>query len=645
MLIEMKRFLQSAIVAFLAFLAVSCEPEQPMNFMISLKTSVEYTPGMEIESTFFKGKGPLATDKVCLVEKNGSKSFEYPIKKLGEDSFTFVLGSDFEEGIYMFNIKRGSEVKEIGTVTYTLKRTSEFDLNGDTTVYGIVSCDGTPIKDVVVSDGYEVVMTDSKGLYQIRSVKKNAYVFISIPSGYAVPSDGVLPQFYKRLSKPQSVAERVDFSLSPAGDQTNHKMLFFGDIHLADKQKDRSQFATFTNEVKQYVASIPSEKVYALTLGDMTWDLYWYDHNYCFPQYLLDIKPLAGMQVFQTIGNHDHNMRTSVDGSSAGWDAVDWDTAGRFRQDIGPNYYSFNIGKVHYVVLDDIYCTNTTGGASADRIYKDKVSSDCLKWLKKDLSHVSASTPVVVTMHAPLYAMNEGNSLDNASELTSCFNGYSYVRFVTGHSHKMWTVDKNNIHEHNNGAVCAAWWWAGYYTPTLNIGQDGAPAGYRVMDWTGTTETSYFKATGRDASYQFRAYDRNVINIQPATYGVTKNVDAFRTYVSSNGGYDVASSANEVIINVWDYNPKWKISVTEEGKSLSVSRITGFDPLFIITYLAPRFNSTASPSFTGTSTNHLFKVKASSPTSTLEINVTDDEGRTYSETMKRPRQFTVDTYK
>ena len=40
----------------------------------------------------------------------------------------------------------------------------------------------------------------------------------------------------------------------------------------------------------------------------------------------------------------------------------------------------------------------------------------------------------------------------------------------------------------------------------------------------------------------------------------------------------------------------------------------------------------------------MFKVTASSPTSTLEIKVTDDEGKTYTETMTRPKSFSVAAY-
>ncbi len=41
----------------------------------------------------------------------------------------------------------------------------------------------------------------------------------------------------------------------------------------------------------------------------------------------------------------------------------------------------------------------------------------------------------------------------------------------------------------------------------------------------------------------------------------------------------------------------------------------------------------------------MFKVTASSATSTLDIKVTDRVGNVYTETMNRPKAFTTDQYK
>lgn len=615
-----------------------------MEFSISVNPGpLEVSVGQSIRSTIFKGQGPLKTDHVYLKGISGTtKTFDYPIDVLTADYFTFKIGEGFVDGEYEFYIKRESATKYIAKVEYIVKadipQGTDFELNSGSTVYGLVSCDGVGVKDVAVTDGYEIVKTDKNGMYQFKSAKKDGYVYITVPSGYEVECEGVQAMFYKSTKKGANTVEQIDFTLYPSGDQTKHTVMFLGDMHLANKQKDISQFSTFTSELNSYIGAHTTDKVYAITLGDMTWDLYWYSNNFCFSQYLKQFNVVKNLPVFHTIGNHDHNMQTSIVGASEGWDAVDWDTAGKYRADMGPNYYSINIGKIHYIVVDNIYCTNTTGGSGDDRHYSDKVSSDNIAWIKKDLANVSKSTPIVLTMHASAYDQSGKASLDNLTELKNCFSGYSKVTFVTGHTHKMWNIeDGSNFEEFNSGAVCASWWWAGYYDSNLNLAQDGAFGGYRIMDINGTEMPSYFKSTAKDASLQFRSYDLNQV------YMPESEIANIKDY----GVYNSKSSDNKVLLNVWDFGPGWKVEVTENGKALSVSQVTTYDPLYIKVYIGGRYGAkyASSVSFGPAKTNHMFQVTASSATSTLEIKVTDDEGREYKETMERPKAFTVAQYK
>ncbi|SPZ84939.1 Uncharacterised protein [Sphingobacterium multivorum] len=81
--------------------------------------------------------------------------------------------------------------------------------------------------------------------------------------------------------------------------------------------------------------------------------------------------------------------------------------------------------------------------------------------------------------------------------------------------------------------------------------------------------------------------------------------------------------------------------MSENGQPLTVSRVRMRDPLHIVSYSAQRLNRNATPTedFVSTLTAHMFKVKASSPTSTLLIKVTDRFGKVYQETMVRPKAF------
>lgn len=620
----------------------SCTKEDTLDLLISIRPTMDVVPGeTRIKCSFADGKGPVATDKVVLEPSvPGGQTFRYPVENLTQSSFSFVIGSDFVEGKYLFCIERGSQIKRIGEVTYRIVVPDDgYTPAATTTVYGRVTCEGAGVGKVVVSDGVQVVATDEKGYYELQSKKDNGYVFISIPSGYEVASTGVLPQFYKSLNASAITQERKDFTLTKA-DQTDHTMLFFGDIHLAGRSNDRSQFALFTSEINDYLAANKGKKIYAMTLGDMVWDLYWYDNNYAFKEYLADVNAIKGLQIFHTIGNHDHDMNA----------VGDIETVKKYRESLCPNYYSFNVGGVHYVALDNIECTNEKAALSIKnsedyRTYNTKVVPAVIAWLKKDLQMVSKTTPVVVTMHATVCTMAGGYALDNAAEVCNCFAGYD-VTFITGHTHKVWTVQKTGFKEYNSGAVCATWWRSGMYYPSLNMGQDGPLGGYRVMEFSGTKCNTYYKAIGRSRDTQFFTYDRNCIDMNPAKWGINdaSYANSFKS-VASTYGYGSSGTPNQVIINVWDYNPSWKIEVTENGKPLTVRPFSGYDPLFLIAYTAARYAEKNEASKVPVKSTHIFEVTASSATTTLEIKVTDDDGRVYTETMGRPKEFELNTYK
>ena len=604
------------------------------------KSPIECKAGQTLSCSFISGYGPLATDEIVL-RRESLDDVVLPIKSLEKTSFSYTLPKQFDFDTYSFCLRRDGSLRGFGKVTYVQEGSQGSEDNPigpeeGSTVWGLVSCEGKGIPGVVVSDGVEVVATDSRGVYQMHSAKQNGYVFISVPSGYEVAARGVLPQFHKQVAKSAYVCERIDFSLYESGDQTNHTMLYFGDMHMANRTKDRAQFRTFTSEINEYMKANSSAKVYAITLGDMTWDQFWYTNAYGFDEYLNDVNAIEGLQIFHTIGNHDHDMNATGD----------FYTVAKFREKLCPNYYSFNVGDIHYVVLDDIECTNATASTTdgSVRSYKNNLTSEILDWLKKDLSFVPKTTPLVVTLHAPVHDRNGNASVGNNSVFLSLIYDYN-TTIVSGHSHVLYNVVKSKYVEQNSGAVCAAWWWAGKYNPTFNIGTDGAPNGYRITSVSGKEQNSLFKAIGRPEDYQFRAYDRNSICINAANYGVLPERESI-LFEEDYGSYRTASSANEVIVNVWDWDPSWKVEMFENGKALSVSQMSGsYDPAFLIAYTIPRLLENNGVTWHSSKTNHLFKAAASSATSSVEIKVTDDEGRVYTQTMARPLAFKADSYK
>ena len=504
-------------------------------------------------------------------------------------------------------------------------------------VYGYVMCGAQGLEGVVVSDGIRVTTTGSDGYYELTSAKANGYVFISTPSGYAPAQKGVLPQFYGYLTGNEDVKERVDFSLTKE-DQSEYTVLLLGDMHLADRMHDFEQFRTFTDEVQQFRADNPGRKIYAITLGDMAWDIFWY--RYDLEDYLAEVNAdLVDLPIYHTIGNHDHESGV----------AGDFDTVVKYRKILGPTYYSFNIGGYHYIVLDDILCKNTT----SQRSFTDEITDDQLRWLKADLEHVSKSTPLVVTMHSPLYYNTGYVALNNGfNGFIKMFSGYKHTLVATGHTHIIYNTDKLTssvpVYESNSGAVCGAWWMTGSNFDGMHLSGDGTPGGYRIMDVSGTDWEWRFKGTDRPDDYQFRTYDRNCLQLSAAKWTPNATSSGKTAFEAAVGEYAYASSDNYVLLNIWDYDPSWTVEVTENGKSLPVTQLSDVkDPLYLVCYEAYEYEHHYDNSiyYSAYTTKHMFRVQASSATSTLDIKVTDRFGNVYTEQMKRPKEFTIDNYR
>ena len=626
-------------------------PADNFDVQFTVPGSVDVTEGGECTfAVSGGGKSPLTTDTFIL-ESDAGISYVCPIVNTSSDSFTVRLADGCETGYYKVFVKRDARKKSFGRIYINIVEDIDFKPDAGTTVYGIVSSAGVGVENVVVSDGAEVTVTNEKGIYQLKSAKKWGYVFISVPSGYEVPSVGVLPQFHRALKNSADVVERADFKLEKVDGQDSYKIFMLGDMHLANRTGDLGQFAQFTSDLTDYMTRHKGEKMYALTLGDMTWDLYWYSNSYYFPQYLNTINSqIKNLQIFHTMGNHDNDFQTRSD----------YDAAVKYVDQICPTYYSFNIGKVHYVVMDDIDCSSYDGSTS--RNYVKSLSAEQLDWLAKDLSHVAKTTPVVVAMHAQVfYPTTSGFKIDhdqvNTLRLFDILDGYT-VRFVTGHTHKLFNVtpdapivDGHNFREFNSGSVCASWWWSGNLTPGIHIGTDGTPGGYGIWDVTGTDFQCLYKSTGWPEEYQFRSYDLNNVHFSMADVplmpsDISASVkNAYMQYVNAYP----QNNDNEVLINIWNWNSDWTLSVVDENrKTLPYTEVWAYDPLHIAALSVKRFNNAglkSTPWFITDKFTHFFKVKADDADTDLVITVKDEFGNEWTENMQRPKAFSTDAYR
>ena len=522
-------------------------------------------------------------------------------------------------------------------------------------ITGRVTCGGHGIAGVAVSDGITVTTTDAGGYYSMTSGKMNGYVFVTVPRGYEPACrDGFDPQFWQLLNHPDStVAEVHDFDLNRV-DNDNYTLIVGADTHLARRLGDRKAYkrgfiARLKQEKKQ--AQARGERIYSILLGDLTWDLYWYANKYNLVDFMADQATYGyPIPLFPVMGNHDN------DGAVKPLtDNTDLLASKPWRTFVCPNYYSFNLGRVHYIVLDDIFYTNSgtaSGtGMAGGRGYLDQVTDEELSWLVKDLQLVTdKSTPIIVMFHIPQFRLNSSFATygagRNYAALAACFNDFKTVHFMSGHTHYNYTAHPSyrNITEHNIAAICATWWWTGRLQNTnyaYNYCQDGSPAGYSYWTVDGDSLQWKYKSIASNGDAQMRIYDMNAVKNFMATEATAKAlVKAYPGTVPTFGTY----SDNAVLTNVFAYDTDWRVEVHEGVQyTLAANRLAAYDPLHVLAYDYYRYKSVGAITTTfATSTNyHMFLSQAHTSYLPITVKVTDSFGQVYYKTIQRPQSYVV----
>lgn len=108
----------------------------------------------------------------------------------------------------------------------------------------------------------------------------------------------------------------------------------------------------------------------------------------------------------------------------------------------GNGWYSFDDHGVHFVALVNVF--NLEAGHEA------KLGADQLKWLADDLKAVSASTPIVVFTHIPLWTVYEawGWGTEDGAEAIALLRRFGSVTVLQGHIHQVIQKVEGNITFH-----------------------------------------------------------------------------------------------------------------------------------------------------------------------------------------------------
>ena len=542
-------------------------------------------------------------------------------------------------------------------------------------VQGKVVCNGVGVSDVVVTDGYAFTRTDADGNYAFRSNKKNGYVFYEIPSGYmpleksSTPNvDKIFTRFWKDLTnkKDLNALETVDFELQ-VENNTDFRMLVSADPQMANRVNDVNTFSTlfFPRSDEEYkdaqAANVP---IYSTYMGDLAWDNYWYKNKWGHYEY----KNLFAanysrykLRHFSVMGNHDH------DGAIYNSDSVDFESAHAYRSYMGPNYYSYNIGKVHILVMDNIIYKNEDDGSSYSkgivglRNYTTGFSEEQLAWAKTDLAMVDHNTIVVLCMHAPMYKIGSidqntvAYGLTRQADMEALLAPFKQVFIWSGHRHLNYNMNPPahpNIIEHNfnqmGGDLYNSSYYSSFYAKSPQgvgrpVSSDGTPASYQIFYFYGDSVTWRFKGIEQDNNGQFHVFDGNSVRNFWKTDATMKALGA----ASSSLNTYASLEDNAILINVFNYDPKWKIEVFE-GNSTTSLKVSGYlcRPIYhILAYDYCYYKKTGNvPSSITGNHFHTFKAVAKEATTPVTVKVTDRFGNTYERTITRPQTVSLDAF-
>ena len=490
------------------------------------------------------------------------------------------------------------------------------DMDGYT-VKGQVYADCRPLAGVVISDGRNVTKTDKNGMYWLASSYQEGdrTVWISIPSGYMVNTrNGWEPRFWHALDteKLQSgTVQRHDFVLKSVN-QDRFRLVTFSDTHIrglraAEGITEMDSVIFRSKFIPKLQAQSIAGPVYAVCLGDMIQE-YAIDVNGTgLPEYK---KCLMGVQIpiFHIPGNHDYYGKQTENYSS--------DTEGivpkeYYRTHMGPTYYSMNIGKNHFLMLDGTMMLGSNGVSGANNKYLSKISPRQLEWIASDLATVEdkASTALIICCHQPFYMYQTGQergvgSMEKANreEVMDLLTGFSKVTILSGHQHYTdnysFTRGGTKVTQYVHNAVTGPFYRSKYCV-------DGSPCGLTDYDFTGTDFRRTSLAYYENCDFQVKFY----------TEGVTTSV----------GGKPC------MLMNVPAFEEGWSVRVTEYGVQVKdVDRVFRTDPDYTAEYTANnKFASANTSTVDPVNNSHMFEYIPVNPNARIVMTVTGADGSIY----------------
>ena len=524
------------------------------------------------------------------------------------------------------------------------------------TVRSYLNYQGIP--DVVVSDGYVCTKTDKNGKYTLYSTSPDAkFVMISIPSGYMPSQSDNRPQFYKKLT---SLSEKngsytANFYLYKRDNEESFSLLVAADPQPrpSDYEFDNNAYHSLDccddlyADMKETATTIKNSgrEVYGLMLGDIV-----HENASLFGPYVSAMSDM-GFEMFNVLGNHDNKTSAQNDIEGRVW----------FENYFGPTYYSFNMGNVHFVVLDNLIMKLASNGKLTDASDQG-LTDEIMEWLSQDLSYVDKSKILMVAAHSPMTKLRTGGSRTNAAkhfaDYTALFKEFAQAHIWSGHTHKTFNYNYPEssslypIEEHTVARSTGELW-----TNEYEVG--GTPRGYVVVNVDGNNVSWKFKPTiyqtgafvssdytPYQPNYTHRDWNYNSSGIAKMKSDGSTLSDSYQMKIYAPGTYhdtfankvEGAAANDYIYINVFMWDNKWQVPTFNGQQMEHVAYNTAYslaeyeiiNHYYKYGYSLKDYASYKYNYGKEVYVHTIFRIKAPSATGSGTVSVVDRFGNTYS---------------
>ena len=380
----------------------------------------------------------------------------------------------------------------------------------DSNSNGIFDQGESPLPGTAISDGRDVIVTDSGGRYRIGT--EADMIFVSVPGSHHAADNN----YYRKIEPSDEPKRTADFPLvknESTADDDKFAFAFVTDTHAADFRRAKEGVA------KAYGAVAELNPAFVIHGGDIIFDaIRTADAEKAKAQYGLyknELAPIVKSPFYHSMGNHDIFAWVALPDPEPVPLLYGKEM---FKKYFGPTYYSFNYKHCHFVVIDSL---GKIRAESGETTYHGSVDTAQLEWLKKDLAAIDSDTPIIIVSHIPminalaslfgtkseLVTRPDGTKVPKhqvqnlARILGEVLRGRNFKLALAGHYHTFEEVRwKSNEHDTRfvvGGSICGEWWkgdhrlglssWSEGFT-LMHVDGENFAASYIPYGWKGTEE-------------------------------------------------------------------------------------------------------------------------------------------------------------